>query len=1032
MVLAGVAQAAPLRIVSPRPDTVVPSGGLRLAVRAARGVRVVLVTVGGVDVTKRLRRRGQRAFGATVPRGVLPNGLLRVAVFGRMSGRTVSRHVRVIAGMRSRSLLAITRSGRQRDGPFELGLLVRGRIRVLAGSLNRRQLRRPLGGPLPGRHDVSLSASDGLHFGRNELVVVGARAGGTYDVERRSLVIGRDGPLAGAGTDPVTVPGRGVRLSGRASKPDRTGARLSYRWRIVRKPRGSRARLSRPRSVTPGLRPDRAGRYRVQLTVTEWRRGQVSRRRARDSVVATAVANYPPLGAAFATNRQAEFVPFTSVGAPIGGKAVGYPEAQENIQILALDRATLEEMYSQPFVGAASEVPTLVSTTLPKLGAGTLVVLSHPRAEGVDPEWNQVLAAIGSPQLSQAQLNGPWTAVGVPGQAPGTAWVNPGYPVAGGGEGLGQVAAGGLRGFLQLSTSPDAVIPGYSFVPDIRVPFDTAPSPGAMRVGGQTYPVSLPAGASAGFEVLVIDPSLSPQQGAPLVFGVNTGGAGQDASAQQAMASALQQAAATSGVTVFIQSIGNPKPTTPTWDAIAEQVAMLGGSEHVFDTLNGSGGYALVGGPGLEPGEAMEASQPLTGQIARITGVLTPDSTAQLAPFAAYPAGTLDLSLLTLANGPATPFPATGTAALANAETYVAQQLDIEPGAGSCYQPLQQDVRSSHCNLNINWSSKLGELSGITYPSSPNPGFEPSDLTAVVDALTTEFPQVDAVNRMIANLQAPFGNANQAAAIDLAKITGEISGQFNPSRNGTVQATVFGVISGLLTALAYIPVSDFAAAPVIGVIGSAFASEAALANLPDGSPVLGEIQTTAGMLGTELSEDYLTASIALGQLGDLLVTDPVKLSTAAANASGSWGISNLTVQSAEATLILATKQFVYGRLLPVAYTAWEFSTQLPINQANCGQQRSPPVPWKNAPTGSYMTLVVGLGGSYPNPQPQTVYLALAGGDIYSDATGAFVIPSTSLIDPLFQPPAAGGGGGFGLFQTWFFLNNFTPQAADCV
>ena len=73
--------------------------------------------------------------------------------------------------------------------------------RRLSAKLNGRKLRWPLD-PFPRRkQQLRLGADDGLHFGRNSLQVLAVRRDGSFDIERRTVLVPRDRPLAGAGLD---------------------------------------------------------------------------------------------------------------------------------------------------------------------------------------------------------------------------------------------------------------------------------------------------------------------------------------------------------------------------------------------------------------------------------------------------------------------------------------------------------------------------------------------------------------------------------------------------------------------------------------------------------------------------------------------------------------------------------------------------------------------------------------------------------------------------------------------------------------
>lgn len=83
-----------------------------------------------------------------------------------------------------------------------------------------------------------------------------------------TLSVGNRAPLANAGEDKASVPGRELTLDGSASK-DADGDSLTYRWRIVSKPETSAAVLLNADAVNPSITPDAYGDYVLELIVND-------------------------------------------------------------------------------------------------------------------------------------------------------------------------------------------------------------------------------------------------------------------------------------------------------------------------------------------------------------------------------------------------------------------------------------------------------------------------------------------------------------------------------------------------------------------------------------------------------------------------------------------------------------------------------------------------------------------------------------------------------------------------------------------
>ena len=135
----------------------------------------------------------------------------------------------------------------------------------LNGKTVHREFLTTLGTTKPAR----LGPEDGLRFGRNRLVVTAHDGKRRFDRQSRSFVVTREAPLAATGPDRRVTAGRPVHLDARRSKPTGRGGSLRFRWEILLKPTGSKARLENARSARPRLAPDLPGRYKLRLKVIE-------------------------------------------------------------------------------------------------------------------------------------------------------------------------------------------------------------------------------------------------------------------------------------------------------------------------------------------------------------------------------------------------------------------------------------------------------------------------------------------------------------------------------------------------------------------------------------------------------------------------------------------------------------------------------------------------------------------------------------------------------------------------------------------
>ncbi|WP_367154822.1 RHS repeat-associated core domain-containing protein [Methylomonas sp. HYX-M1] len=120
-----------------------------------------------------------------------------------------------------------------------------------AAALSDVALFNPTLGPidLDGDYRLTLSVNDGHADSAADTVVI---------------TTGDPRPVANAGVDQAHAVKSTVTLDGSAS----TGVALSYQWKLLSQPNGSRDRLKNDRSATPSLKLSKPGTYRIQLTVS--------------------------------------------------------------------------------------------------------------------------------------------------------------------------------------------------------------------------------------------------------------------------------------------------------------------------------------------------------------------------------------------------------------------------------------------------------------------------------------------------------------------------------------------------------------------------------------------------------------------------------------------------------------------------------------------------------------------------------------------------------------------------------------------
>lgn len=866
---------------------------------------------------------------------------------------------------------------------------------------HRAWVRPPL--DLGQRRTISLDPADGLRFGSNEIVFRVRPLRGKRAILRRTVFVARRAPLPAIVQPRRAVAGQAVRLDGRRTRAARDGE-LDYRWRIVRAPRGAHASLRGAGKRRPRLLATAPGRYRLALTVRE----QGARATAGASAVACAVKGSapPPVGKGDRRGPLASLslarIPAAAIVVDPRGRrkpprpgpearaAEGCATNVEDVKVkpnltplgMAFDsRASHEgqtgiqvgsEFFSLPGPGEGARFLLYDAETLALLYSTTAAVgtsaenFAESLATAWDGEHNVLIVAAGvegcCPDDSGDSGQG-FTLVEnyVPG-AENAASENQGQPY---GEAPGTVGVNGeMSGWLQRGIPIDGP-ELFSFVSPERVPFDTQASAPAVnantiRIGAQQYTSELPAGATAGYQVLVTDPALRPLLGTPVAFG--TVGPGAEAE-EQAMATLIASAAQQQQATLTIQSIGAPTPSSPWAAEIANQMLGFGGNRWTFLGLNGEGGYAFVGTAAAAAALGLTAtSAEASNQWARsaggsdaegegaLRGLLRRTRVGGFAPLLAGSLGAPDYGLAEVTYQPTIPWPQTQSGGRAAATTWLAEDLGLTPGPGSCYQPAEPDFRSSYCDQTIEPNTVRRELENVDYPASESNRFGKLEFEEVKAQLETELGYVAKVRRLFAVLQEPLGK--QSPAVRAEGIAAEIVDAI-PTPRASATSGDLAFASSILYAATEVPEVGEVLGPIASLLD--IASQLTQENgqpSPDWA-----VQAAAGQIGEKVQERLTLMSGGLGAVEEIVVSDWGKLSTVAADADSAWGISSNGIEEERATIELGISQWMWTAIAPAAYDLVSFRLEdfpgIAENAAReffCVYSRAPEewYPWRNA------------------------------------------------------------------------------------
>ena len=715
----------------------------------------------------------------------------------------------------------------------------------------------------------------------------------------------------------------------------------------------------------------------------------------------------PPIGAPVQTIDQ------RSGAVLINGTAYVPSGPGSLVHLVIIDRCSLSV---QAFgFGDHDDGLHQIKAELDKLDRGSLlrylVILAAPSGFGLTQAGNaylndQILRFIGAPPLSIDQSAAPLSVAGVPGSPAGSAFRNYGGDFRG--------SEGSMTGYLRLDPATER----YDFVFSDYVPFSTQatavkPGQNTITVGQSSFTQSLPAGSTAGFQVLSLNAiTLRPSgTNADEAFATNTGNPATSLAAQQRLGSALKKLAGEKHLLVLMQSIGNPggAERTPAWAQIGAAVADLGGTAGVFNALDG-GGYALAGGGGLSL-PAAEASQQLSGRPGRLTGLLARGLGSQFQPLLADPVSPVNDALIQLVYQAPKSFPPFSTPAEQAAETYLGIQVKLcATTATSC------DVRAKYYQAyRANWPGIQTDLSKPDL-CPDGPGFTIAVCQAVRGQLYREVSDVTRVRNYLTELQRPFGEAKEEALVNLSKIDEAIQKAVAPPPASNTASQVFQVLS-------YIVKLGSLAGPEVAAVTSAISAVFSLVayfTSSGGEPNLLGPKVTAKVneLGDLVRARYRAASSQLDTVGLIVVSDYGKLTDMAGKVDSDkdWMLPP-SIFPAVDQMSTAAKQWFYQTLLPVVYFEVQVNPAPPSGPANArdytcfsslrrpGSRTSRP--FGNEPDSGQVRIITGFA---PNGTPTAPVYALA-----SDlGTNPFRVPPASLTDPLFRGPDDPLGPGLGL------------------
>lgn len=895
-----------------------------------------------------------------------------------------------------------------------LTLKVRANVHAQVGlKVNGRKVRHPFQSTSESVQRIELRATDGLRPGPNKLRLRSVHAG-VVSTATRTVGVPRWALLADAGEDASSYVDTHTRLGTQPPFGLAARAHIAYTWRVIQAPRGAKTKLVGRGKAQPLLKASEPGTYVLQEEVDPAAPGEPT---SYDQVSVPVAADVPPIGLKFDADRNGRIGIGDEAFGSLGSSGVGYA---------IVERTTGAVVSSGHADDTSAGIGTLNSLADQYGNSANymryLMILSgnHGIAKDQLGAFAGVMKKIGvalptEENFVALDVGLPFSIVGVPGAPAGAATTRiPG--------GYIPPISGAMTGYLQKNQAVNTDgAPIYEYVAGENVEYDTradgsSTTKNVMSVNGQKYEASLPAGATAGFHLVVLE-SLTLRQITNTVLVTNATG-GSDRTRQEEAAKKLRaETNKPGGPVVLLQTIGKPKAAGPEWAGIVSQMAGFGANPQLINALDGSTEYAFVGRYNAEapPAESSTAQDhnPYMGQApppAHLIGVLARSRTSNFVPIVSStpptnrPGGLVNIGLMKVAYQAPQAWPDLAPGATrdeaAKAARYLCEGLNFCQRVDSC-----ESIRECFWRkYNSDWAAKANKFADIKFVAGK--GFTEATFNMVSTELKLETEKVAEVHTWLTKLMAPVEQTSGSSYVDLQSIGKKVweSVQRPAADNST--SWLLGLIgkAAALGGLAPPPASSAAAG-----ISAAFGLASYLSN-KSGQPILGtEIKVRSDQLADEIYKRVQLAREATTALGMLIVSDYGKLTATYPHIDSDWSAPDAA--RADEALTAGSKQWFYEALIPTAYPYLIRATG--VNNARSLDCRLPDGrrAWPNQPDQEQMNAITGYDTN-GNPITSVFY--------FTQGIGGGSSPTASLGDDMFRQSNDKDHPGLGIEKLSFF------------
>jgi hypothetical protein len=767
---------------------------------------------------------------------------------------------------------------------------------------------------------IELRATDGLHAGANKLRLRSVRAGAVSTAARTVSVPGW-ALLADAGEDTSTYIDTHTRVGAQPALRGGGDDQVKYTWKVVAAPRGAKTRLIGHGKAEPLLNADEPGEYVLQEEADP---STPDVPNSYDQVSVPVAADVPPIGLKLNTDQGGKIGIGDETFGSLGSNGIGYAIVQ---------RTTGNVVNSGHVDDNSGGMGTLNSLADQYTNNGNfmrylMILGSNGISSGQVGAFAGVMKKIGVALPTEENfvalgIGLPFSIIGVPGAPAGSATTRiPG--------GYGSPLSGAITGYLQKNqaVSTDGA-PIYEYVAGENLAYDTraagsSATKNVMTVNGQKFEASLPAGATAGFHLVVLESlTLRPLANVALV---SNGPGGFDRAHQAELATKLNaETNKPGGPVVLLQTIGKPKAAGPEWAGVVNVMTKFGANPQLVNALDGSNEYAFVGrynaeAPPAESSTAQDRNDYMGAAppAAHLIGVLSRSRTSNFVPNVSStpptdrPEGLVNIGLMQVAYQAPQAWPELAPSATrdeaAKAAKYLCEGLNFCQQVNSC-----ASIRECFWKkYNSDWSTKVNKFADVKFVKDK--GFTESTFNTVSTELKLETEKVAEIHTWLGKLLAPVEQSSGSSYVDLQSIGDKVWSSLQRPAADNSTSWILGLIgkAAALGGFAGPPVSAAAAG-----ISAAFGLASYLSN-KSGQPILGtEIKVRSSELGKEIYARVQLAREATTALGMLIVSDYGKLTATYPHIDSDWSAPDAS--SADRVLSTGAKQWFYEALIPTAY-----------------------------------------------------------------------------------------------------------------